>query len=797
MLNIRTNPFMVFCTLVTLILGVFLSFMAHASPEDPYLAEPLNRKTLKTTIKAEGMYMPENVVLDNKSSHQQPVYVSPAKVKLEHLEQTKLTSESNDQQVQPGIPLKIGFPRDILTLQKSSKTNALYNWSKIDGGMFTAISVISPDAVGVRLGVLIEQIPNLAVLRFYAQGTKDFFQVSGKEINELIAVNLEAGDTSEEARTYWSPVIEGQEITLEIELPPGVSTQDVNISIPRISHMFSSALNTQELEEKIAESASCNLDSRCYSSTWGEESTTTARMVFVEAGYMYLCTGTLLNDKDTSTLVPYFLSAAHCISTQTVASSLQTNWFYRSSSCNGNTLDSANKTVTGGATLLYQSKNTDTSFMRLNSSPPPGVWLSGWAAGTLNIDAYATGIHNPNGDLQKINFGNFKHYLNCTLPDSDGRISCSTGSSTTGNYLDVSWSQGITEPGSSGSGFWVTDNGQHYLVGQLYGGSGSCSSSERRDVYGSFDVAFYAALYKWLNQEQSAPKVIEFYNNKLDHYFITANASEAAAIDNGSAGPGWSRTGNIFQSGGSHPVCRFYGSMSPGPNSHFYTMAGAECDNLKELQLITPSTQKRWNFESLDFISTPSNNETCPVNTVPVYRAYNNGFIRGIDSNHRITTNLTSIQQMVACGWENEGIVMCASSGTTSGGTTICGSTDPLLSSLQGAYEQPISIYTSGSQCSRLGVLSGTTKTTVRFNVTTSGNSITAMGYTPYDACEFNFNYASGNSVTGFNLNGSATCNSGLSSNTVTTSKLKRVGDQLNGTITMPFSGCTSTLSFN
>lgn len=676
MLNMRKNIFIVVGIFFILILGVILSLNVHAASGDQSLSAPLNKKISNAMIKAEGMYMPENVAMENKSSRRQSVYVSPARVNLDHLEQAKLSSESNDQATQPGIPLKIGFPRDILVLQSSTKTNTLYKWSKIDGGLITAISVTSPDAVGVRLGILVKQIPNLAVLRFYAQGSDDFLQISGKEINELIAGNLEAGDTSEEARTYWSPVIDGQEITLEIELPPGVSTQDVDISIPRISHMFSSALNAPKLEEKIGESASCNLDSRCYSSTWRGESAATAKMIFVKAGYAYLCTGTLLNDKDTSTWVPYFLSAAHCISTQTVASSLQTYWFYYSSSCNSDTLGPGNKAVTGGATLLYQSKNTDTSFMRLNSSPPSGVWLSGWAAAPLNVGVYAAGIHNPKGDLQKISFGNFNRYYNCTLPGSDGRISCNSASIENANHLGVTWNLGLTEGGSSGSGFWVTDKDQHYLVGQLHAGSGSCTGSERQDVYGRFDVAFYDALYKWLDQAQPSPNVIEFYNNRLDHYFITANASEAAAIDNGSAGPGWSRTGNIFQSGGGSPVCRFYGSMSPGPNSHFYTVDPGECDSLKQLQANTPSTEKRWNFESLDFISTPSNNEICPAGTVPVYRAYNNGYTRGVDSNHRITTNLTSIQQMAACGWENEGVVMCAPGGTTSGGTTTCGASD-------------------------------------------------------------------------------------------------------------------------
>ncbi|RFC35009.1 MAG: hypothetical protein DID92_2727744442 [Candidatus Nitrotoga sp. SPKER] len=154
--------------------------------------------------------------------------------------------------------------------------------------------------------------------------------------------------------------------------------------------------------------------------------------------------------------------------------------------------------------------------------------------------------------------------------------------------------------------------------------------------------------------------IVEFYNINLDHYFITADASEAAGIDSGSAGAGWIRTGNSFKSGGSTPVCRFYGSQVPGPNSHFYTLAIPECDGLKQLQAITPATQKRWNFESLDFVSTPPIDGTCPTGTTPVYRAYNNGFARGIDSNHRLSIAATAIQEVVTRDWINEGVVMCA-----------------------------------------------------------------------------------------------------------------------------------------
>jgi hypothetical protein len=162
----------------------------------------------------------------------------------------------------------------------------------------------------------------------------------------------------------------------------------------------------------------------------------------------------------------------------------------------------------------------------------------------------------------------------------------------------------------------------------------------------------------------AAATVVEFYNTVLDNYFITADANEATQVDNGAAGPGWIRTGGTFQSGGSTPVCRFYGSQVPGPNSHFYTVSASECQILKDRQF-APSDPRRltvpsWNFESLDFVSTPPVNDACAPGTVPVYRAYNQGFERGADSNHRITASLAAIQEVVARGWKDEGVRMCA-----------------------------------------------------------------------------------------------------------------------------------------
>jgi serine protease len=66
---------------------------------------------------------------------------------------------------------------------------------------------------------------------------------------------------------------------------------------------------------------------------------------------------------------------------------------------------------------------------------------------------------------------------------------------------------------------------------------------------------------------------------------MTANAAEASGIDNGSAGPGWTRTGYTYPVYATlngtlsdvMPVCRFYGTPGRGPNSHFFTLDAQEC----------------------------------------------------------------------------------------------------------------------------------------------------------------------------------------------------------------------------
>jgi fermentation-respiration switch protein FrsA (DUF1100 family) len=148
---------------------------------------------------------------------------------------------------------------------------------------------------------------------------------------------------------------------------------------------------------------------------------------------------------------------------------------------------------------------------------------------------------------------------------------------------------------------------------------------------------------------------LEFHNIILDHYFLAAGADEIAGILAGAAGPGWELTGQSFKawltmpdpSFAAVPVCRFYGGLSGGPNSHFFTAEPDECNQVK--------ANGGWFYEGTGFYI----RRVDPAGYLAVERAYNNGFPRN-DSNHRFSTSDSTMRSMADKGWGVEGNVMCA-----------------------------------------------------------------------------------------------------------------------------------------
>jgi hypothetical protein len=151
--------------------------------------------------------------------------------------------------------------------------------------------------------------------------------------------------------------------------------------------------------------------------------------------------------------------------------------------------------------------------------------------------------------------------------------------------------------------------------------------------------------------------VVEFYNTRLDHYFYTPDAGEIAAIEAGRVGEGWVRTGLSFHADAAPgcpfqadtPVYRFAGVPGAGPSSHFFTRDRTDC------HVVNASGQ--WAFEGLPFWAAPlaADGSCGRADRVPLHRIWRPFG----ETNHRFTTDLSVVGQMVDQGWVAEGPAMC------------------------------------------------------------------------------------------------------------------------------------------
>ena len=248
----------------------------------------------------------------------------------------------------------------------------------------------------------------------------------------------------------------------------------------------------------------CHLDVTCYSE-WSTSATSVATIVFeTSGGTSSRCSGTLLTSRRQD-FTPYFLTAAHCVDTEAEARSVTAYWFYQTQTCNGELPDFQTVPRTEGAHLLATlggateervNPDGDMTLLQLEGDLPDGVWFQGWDANPQPIGAQVTGIHHPGND----DWGFFKRL-------SFGQIIPDPGFGTFEDdvYAVVSYTQGYTQPGSSGSALF--DN-PGTVVGALSFGRGEDEEKEnacrtgRRTLsgYTHFSV-FYPHIRQFIDSD--------------------------------------------------------------------------------------------------------------------------------------------------------------------------------------------------------------------------------------------------------------------------------------------------------
>lgn len=336
-------------------------------------------------------------------------------------------------------------------------------WVPIAGGRIWSITIVSPKARGQRIHFAELNLPTSAQLTVY---NKD-------NVTEAYVVpRMDVSDV-------WSPTCFAESVVVEVFVPDD-APEDLSLVIDRTGHIYK---DFSALAWAKGTAGACNLDVTCYPD-WADTATGVGGLGTIGASGVLWCTGTLIVDTDLSTDIPYFLTAHHCVGTQAKASTIEVYWLYQTPTCNG--APPAPATVprtTGGADYLAGSGGSgvsgggnDFTLLRLRQAPPDGLTHVGWSNLAPPVGTPVTVVHHPSGDFKRISFGDITDDAN---PFAD-------------LYHEITYNLGTTEPGSSGSPIMLTATQQ--IIGQLWGGSASCSLPDAPDYYGRFDVTLPIVL---------------------------------------------------------------------------------------------------------------------------------------------------------------------------------------------------------------------------------------------------------------------------------------------------------------
>jgi len=397
-------------------------------------------------------------------------------------------------------PQQIGVHRELPNPYRRRLTGADLAWVTVPGGRVASIVVRSADARAMRLAITPQRLPVGAEVAFFdadtnalAWGPYDMPTLSepsrvARDDNSRKRPQSarESGREPSGSVAFWSPVIEGEAVGIEIFVPEGTADRDIVFALPRISHMVVSPYDTRSLSD-IGGSGACEVDVAC-DPNWSQTALAAAKEIFDTNQGTFLCTGQLLSNtrKDGR---PYYSTANHCIDSQAVAVTATFFWFFERVTCGGAVPTTVTQTSGGGDLLDTSSIDSgyDFTLMQLRRSPPRGTALAGWSNSAPRSGDDIVGIHHPAGDLKKISTGTVTGF------DVWGN------QSPNNSHVEVRWSDGVTEGGSSGSGLYRDGRWPNQpLIGVLSGGSSFCSAPTAPDVYGRID-RFFPDIARWLD----------------------------------------------------------------------------------------------------------------------------------------------------------------------------------------------------------------------------------------------------------------------------------------------------------
>ena len=372
----------------------------------------------------------------------------------------------------PGGPLAIGVHRPVPSQFHGDLAPQL-DWTELaDGVIITAISLSSPGATSVRVG-LVAHLPEGGEIRFF-----DPTRPTGSRFLAVASDDIVIGQDGA-PEVFWSPTVNGEAIGVEVTLPSWEDAASFSLTLKKIAHRYRPVAAPPV--RPMTFECSGHVDVQCRTGSFPRNlERTVALIVYEDSGKSSTCSGTLLNDMDESGFEPYFLTAHHCVNTPPAARSVIAHWFYQHPSCGSSDLDERYH-PTYGADLLATSLDQDSTLLLLHGALPRGVWFAGWSSTPVDHPTDVYNISHPGGSRKKYAAGYTIEATSFHLIDH-GFVR---------NALNVRWTDGVTEGGSSGSGLLRGDQ----LIGVLSGDTG-CGTPAG---FGSFSH-FYPKISQWLTR---------------------------------------------------------------------------------------------------------------------------------------------------------------------------------------------------------------------------------------------------------------------------------------------------------
>ncbi|HUP48581.1 MAG TPA: trypsin-like peptidase domain-containing protein, partial [Thermoanaerobaculia bacterium] len=298
--------------------------------------------------------------------------------------------------------------------------------------------------------------------------------------------------------SFWTNTVFDSSIYVEVRFKLGAEER-VHLEILELLHIehpefappAEPVVRVSELRDQYPcfTQVPCVPSSEFSATALADRSRAIGQMNYVEGGSSWVCSGSLLVDQDANTVIPWFLTANHCIGSQAVANTLEILWDYKRSTCTGTAPNRSSMPRQLGSQLMTTSSHQgglDVSLLRLNSAPPGSRWYLGWnaqtdLANTANITLYR--LHHPGGEPM--------HYQR--------QASLGTLQGATPGYVYSQVTYAASAGGSSGSPIFTFDSTSGaQVVGSLTGVVAATEEDLKKyceyDKYLKKDSAFHSSF---------------------------------------------------------------------------------------------------------------------------------------------------------------------------------------------------------------------------------------------------------------------------------------------------------------